>query len=336
MMRILAALLLVAASAVAQNMDGPLNIARQGSYFVGGREVRSDSLSNLPAYNPSGTVLVDQVYVRFQEPVARSGPPLLLIHGCCLTGMTWETTPDGRAGWDEVFLRLGHPVHVLDQAWRGRSASFPTTINPVRAGQAAPGTLPTVFHAGREDAWAIFRFGGRYGETYEGMRFPQSGLAEFWKQMVPDWNFSVGNPNPTVTALGLIARRTPGVVLVSHSQSGIYPFQAAVAGREGIAGIVSIEPGACPAPTDDMTPYRGLPILVLWGDYVERSTRWAPRLAQCLAFMRAANAAGGRVEVVVLPEMGIRGNSHMLMQDDNSHEIARWLSGWVARNVRGA
>ncbi|NCY26427.1 MAG: esterase, partial [Alphaproteobacteria bacterium] len=176
-------------------------------------------------------------------------------------------------------------------------------------------------------------FGARFGESYPGMRFPLAAQGEFWKQMVPDWNFSVGTPNPSVTALNLIARRLGRVVLMSHSQSGIYPFQAAVASREGIAGIVSIEPGACPAATDDMAPYAGLPILVLWGDYVALSSRWAPRLAGCLAFARAANAAGGKVEVAVLPEMGIAGNSHMLMQDDNSHQIADWLVGWMARHI---
>ena len=36
----------------------------------------------------------------------------------------------------------------------------------------------------------------------------------------------------------------------------------------------------------------------------------------------AANKAGGKVENVVLPEIGIRGNSHLLMQDWNSLEIA--------------
>ena len=336
--RIIAALACVAALACMAppawaQLDGPLSIARQGSYFVGGRDVRSDSLSTLPAYAPSGTVSIDQVYVRFQEPVAATGLPLLLVHGCCLTGMTWETTPDGRMGWDEYFVRRGHPVHVMDQAWRGRSAAHPTQINPVRTGVAAPATLPTVFAAGREDAWGIFRFGPRFGESFSGMRFPLAAQAEFWKQMVPDWNFAVGTPNPSVMALNLIAQRLRRVVLVSHSQSGIYPFQAATGDRLGIAGIISIEPGTCPAATSDMAPYAGLPILVLWGDFVELSTRWAPRLAGCLDFARAANAAGGRVEVAVLPEMGIRGNSHMLMQDDNSHQIADWLVGWIARNV---
>ncbi len=332
MFRIMAALLCAAAPAWAQ-LEGPLTIAQQGSYFVGGRDVRSESLSTLPAYAPGGTVSIDQVYVRYQTPVVATGVPLLLVHGCCLTGMTWETTPDGRMGWDEYFLRRGHAVHVMDQAWRGRSAGFPTQINPVRTGAAPVTQLPTVFAAGREDAWGIFRFGPRFGESYPAMRFPLSAQAEFWKQMVPDWNFSVGAPNPSVTALNLIARRLVRVVLMSHSQSGIYPFQAAATSRDGIAGIVSIEPGTCPAATDNMAPYAGLPILVLWGDFVELSTRWAPRLAGCLAFARAANAAGGRVEVAVLPEMGIRGNSHMLMQDDNSHQIADWLVGWMARNV---
>ncbi len=49
--------------------------------------------------------------------------------------------------------------------------------------------------------------------------------------------------------------------------------------------------------------------------------------------MEAANAAGGKAELVLLPEIGIRGNSHMLMQDKNSLEIADWLAGWIDRQV---
>jgi len=119
---------------------------------------------------------------------------------------------------------------------------------------------------------------------------------------------------------------------MSHSQSGIYPFQVAALNTRGIAAIVSIEPGACPAPTDDLTPYLKMPILVLWGDYVDLAPRWAPRLKLCRAFAEAANRAGGKVENVVLPEIGKHGNSHMLMQDRNSLEIADWLLAWIARN----
>lgn len=324
--------LLLSLPATAQP-DGPLSIEKQGSFFIGGREVQSDALSTLPAYAAAGTITVDQIYVRYQVPAGATGRPLVLVHGCCLTGKTWETTPDGRMGWDEYFLRRGHPTYVIDQAWRGRSAGSIAAINRVRSGRAPTDELPTVFSAGHEPAWAIFRFGARYPEVFPGMRFPLEAQGEFWKQMVPDWLNSLPTPNPTVPALAELARKLDGAVLVSHSQSGIYPFQAAQQGRAGIAGIVSIEPGACPAADGDMAPYKDLPILVLWGDYVELAPRWTPRLKGCRDFAAAANAAGGKVEVAVLPEMGIRGNSHMLMQDNNSLEVADWLAGWLARNV---
>jgi pimeloyl-ACP methyl ester carboxylesterase len=312
---------------------GPLTIARQGSFFVGGRDVKSDKLSTLPAYAPEGTIAVDQMYVRYQVPAGQTRLPLVLIHGCCLTGKTWETTPDGRMGWDEYLLRKGFPVYVIDQAWRGRSAASPAAINAVKTGSAPADQLPTVFSAGREAAWAIFRFGKQYPDVFPGQQFPLEAQGEFWKQMVPDWLASLPTPNPTVPDLSQLAQKLDGAILVSHSQSGIYPFQTAVLDRKGIAGIVSIEPGACPAAGDDMKPFAGLPILVLFGDYVDQSPRWAPRLAACREFIRAANAAGGKAELVLLPEIGIHGNTHMLMQDRNNLQVADWLIGWIDQHV---
>jgi hypothetical protein len=136
-----------------------------------------------------------------------------------------------------------------------------------------------------------------------------------------------------VPALSELAQKIGGTVLMSHSQSGIFPFQTAVLRRKGVAGIVSIEPGACPAPTDNMAPYAGLPILVLFGDYVDEFPRWAPRLKNCRAFIAAANAAGGKAELLVLPEIGIKGNTHMLLQDANNLDIADILLDWIGKHV---
>ncbi|WP_247295485.1 esterase [Bradyrhizobium sp. 179] len=248
----------------------PLTIASQGSFFVGGREVHSDSLATEARRDPVGTIVVDQVYVRYQTPLDTSGRhPVVLIHGCCLTGKTWETTPDGRMGWDEFFLRAGYPTYIIDQAWRGRSATSPATSNAVKAGKLPPDQLPAVFAAGRESAWKTFRFGPEYPQTFAEMQFPLEAQAEFWKQMVPDWLAALPTPNPTVPALVELSQRLKGAILISHSQSGIYPFQAAALDRKNIAGIVSIEPGACPAANSDMTPYVGMPILVMFGDNVD-------------------------------------------------------------------
>ena len=150
--------LLAAAPAVAE----PLSIEKQGSFFIGGHDVKSDTLSTLPAYAPSGTITVGQMYVRYQIPAGASHTPVTLIHGCCLTGKTWETTPDGRMGWDEYFVRQGFPTYVIDQVARGRSATDPSTFNSVKLGKTPPDQIPPIFSAGHEAAWAIFRFEPEY------------------------------------------------------------------------------------------------------------------------------------------------------------------------------
>ena len=330
----IAALTLAGCAARGSGVTGPLVLESQGSFFIGGRNVKSDTLSTLPAYAPSGTVAVEQMYVHYQIPATRTGPAVTMIHGCCLTGKTWESTPDGRMGWDEYFLRKGRAVYVVDQVSRGRSAANVVNINAAKMGKAGTAELPPVFAAGQEAAWAIFRFGTAYPQVHPGMLFPLDAQDEFWKQMVPDWIATLPTPNPTVPALSTLAQRIGSTVLMSHSQSGIYPFQTAVLNTAGIAAIISIEPGACPAATDNLAPYLKMPIMVLWGDYVDTAPRWSPRLKGCREFAAAVNKAGGKVDLWVLPEMGIKGNSHMLMQDKNSLQIADMVLEWLGKNAR--
>jgi hypothetical protein len=314
-------------------MTQPMSIAKQGSFFVGGHDIHSDTLSTLPNYAASGTVTVDQMYVHYQIPVDAKRLPLTLIHGCCLTGKTWETTPDGRMGWDEYFVRKGYSTYVIDQSERGRSAANISEINSVKEGKSPPSQLPNVFAAAHEGAWTIFRFGPEYPKTWPGEQFPVEAQAELWNQMVPDWSASLPTPNPTVPALSKLAIRLGGTVLISHSQSGIYPFQAAALNTQDIAGIVAIEPGECPAASGDLTPYTKMPILVLFGDYVDLSARWAPRLKACRAFVDATNHAGGHAQLILLPDIGIHGNTHMMMQDRNNLDIADLILKWIDTHV---
>jgi len=58
----------------------------------------------------------------------------VMVHGATLTGKSWETTPDGRMGRDEYFVRKGHPVYVPDQVGRGRSGfNQPSSTTCARA-----------------------------------------------------------------------------------------------------------------------------------------------------------------------------------------------------------
>jgi len=317
-----------------KNDTGPMSIAEQGSFFVGGKNIKSNSVSNLPIYSSSGTIAVDQVYVHYQKPTDAKNTSVVLIHGCCLTGKTWESTPDGRMGWDELFLRNGFSTYVVDQASRGRSAVDTSTVIAAKGGRLPPKQLPMVNNVSQEDAWEVFRFGPKYPEVYPGMQFPLDAQAEFWKQMVPDWIRALPTPTPTVPALSELAQKINGAVLVSHSQSGIFPFQTAKLNPAGIRAIVSIEPGACPAADEDLSYLKGLPVLVLWGDNVNKSPRWAPRLKACKEFVAAANKAGIKAQNVMLSDLGMPGASHMLMQDKNSIQIGKWLIGWINQNVK--
>jgi hypothetical protein len=51
------------------------------------------------------------MYVRFMVPQGGDGNvPVVMVHGATLTGKSWETTSDGRMGWDVYFVRRG-PVY---------------------------------------------------------------------------------------------------------------------------------------------------------------------------------------------------------------------------------
>jgi predicted lactoylglutathione lyase len=54
----------------------------------------------------------------------------------------------------------------------------------------------------------------------------------------------------------------------------------------------------------------------------------------CRAFVEKANQAGGKVELLLLPEIGIMGNSHMIMQDSNSIQIADILGSWIEQRIK--
>ncbi len=56
-------------------------------------------------------------------------------------------------------------------------------------------------------------------------------------------------------------------------------------------------------------------------------------LDNCMKAAAAINAAGGNAQVVQLPDIGLKGNSHMLMMDRNNIQIADYILSWIKRNV---
>ena len=111
---------LAAGSALAQSKEPiakePIALRDIGSFHLGGRYVdisgkptREVSIGGATqTLNPNGTYLVEQMYVQYLLPQNRKGKvPLLMWHGGGFTGVTYESTPDGREGWLNIFVRKG-------------------------------------------------------------------------------------------------------------------------------------------------------------------------------------------------------------------------------------
>jgi pimeloyl-ACP methyl ester carboxylesterase len=155
-----------------QTSGTPLVLKAQGSFFVGG-EKAEQTQGELGDLGPGGHITVNQMYVRYMVPQDGDGNvPVVMVHGATLTGKSWETTPDGRMGWDEYFVRKGHPVYVPDQVGRGRSGFNQAVFNNVRAGSAPAASLPRWLRFSDKGVWPNFRFGSKPGLPYSDSQFP--------------------------------------------------------------------------------------------------------------------------------------------------------------------
>src|SRR6202171_3156766 len=65
-------------------------------------------------------------------------PPIVFVHGCCLSSKTWETTPDGRMGWYEYFTRKGFDTYMADQVGRARSGFDALQYQKIRYDSTTP------------------------------------------------------------------------------------------------------------------------------------------------------------------------------------------------------
>lgn len=332
---------------MAQSLQGiqppktPLVLKDQGSFFVGG-EKSDQTHVELGSFGPAGHISVNQMYVRYMIPMGGARKlPVVMVHGMTLTGKTWETTPDGRMGWDEYFVRKGHSTYVPDQVGRGRSGFNQAIFNNIRAGLTPPDQQALMRRFSDEVVWPNFRFGPKDGVAYPDAQFPVAAVGELSKQGIPDLNLALANPNPNFKALSDLSRQLKQVVLMSHSQSGAYPLEAALVNPAGIKGIVLVEPGVCPDYTDQqITTLAKLPILVVFGDHLGDVPTGIPghswkttAFDSCQTFITRVNAAGGKAQRLYPPDKGIKGNSHMIMQDKNNLQIADLILQWIDQQV---
>ncbi len=282
---------------------------RYGIFHVGGRIVE---ISGKPVkevtFTPGGTpAKVDpngkylrrvDVVQHFTPKTQRASLPILMWHGGGLSGVTYETTPDGREGWQTLFLRKGFKVYTLGRVERGRSGFASPDVWTRRPG----------FPAGRQ-SWERFRIGpgGAAGtmtrpsaSSLGRQPVPGRRLREFRPEVsYPRWTTTARRSSPPISAL--VDKVCPCIVLV-HSQAGQFGQRVAQARPDKVKAQ---HPGGAGRHRRS-AQVRSSRTCRSWRSMATTSSRMPagpdPEAAERLQCKVVE--AGGKVDVIHLPERG--------------------------------
>jgi len=213
--------------------EEPLAIAKQGYFFVGGK------------YSTAGDkqVMNGQIYVEYQIPKKRTQAyPLVIVPGAAQTATNFNGTPDGREGWTQHFLRRGYAVYIVEQPGRGRSSYQPDTDGT----QAYPQVLSVQQRFTAPEKFNL------WPQARLHTQWPGTGMAgdpnfdQFFASQVP----FVQKPEVIQAlnrdALAALIDKLGPVILMTHSQSGAYGWEA-VDQRPGmVKALIQAEPSAPP------------------------------------------------------------------------------------------
>lgn len=325
---------------------GPLRIQAQGSFAAGGIVQRTPGNYDNDKPTASGQSFHgDHLYAFYQVPQNAKALPIVMLHGAFQSARSWETTSDGREGFQTLFLRRGFPVYLVDQPRRGRAgnSTVAASVEPARNDQL-------FFDQFRIGKWP------NYFDNVQFDRQPET-LDQFFRSVTPNTGpFDAGVISDAMSAL--FAKIGPAI-LFTHSQGGGPGWLTAIK-SPNVKAIIAFEPGsgfifpqgelppAMPSaagtlspegvPLSDFQKLTHVPIVIYYGDNfpveptAERGQdNWRVRLAMARLWVDAINRHGGDARLVRLPEIGIRGNTHFLMSDLNNVQIADLVSQFLAQ-----
>lgn len=329
----------------ASNSADPLVIQAQGSFAVGGKVTSTPGSydNNIPT-SAGQTFHGDHLYTFYQVPLNPKPLPIVMLHGAYQSARSWETTSDGREGFQTLFLRRGFPVHLVDQPRRGRAG------NSTVAATVEPTPFDQLF-------FDQFRL-GKWPNYFDNVQFDRkpATLDQFFRSVTP--NTGPYDASVIADAMSALFDKIGPGILFTHSQAGGPGWLTAIK-NPNVKAIVAFEPGSgfifpegeLPAdmpsaagtlkaeavPLADFEKLTRLPIVIYYGDNFpveptkERGQdNWRVRLAMAKLWVEAINKRGGNTRLVHLPDIGIKGNTHFLMSDLNNVEIADLVSKFLA------
>jgi len=339
------AALLVGCATPPGSASGPLLIQSQGSFAVGGTVLQTPGTYDNNRPTAAGqSVHGDHLYAFYQVPHNPKALPIVMLYGAFQTGRSWETTADGREGFQTLFLQRGFPVYLVDQPRRGRAGNStvaatiePTPHDQLFFDQFRMGKWPNYFNNVQVDRKA-------------------ATLDQFFRSVSP--NTGTYDAGVISDAMSALFAKTGPAILFTHSQGGGPGWLTAIK-NPNVKAVVAFEPGSGfifpqdelppampsaagtlvpePVSLSDFQKLTRIPIVIYYGDnfpvepIVERGQdNWRVRLAMARLWVQTVNKHGGDARLVHLPELGIRGNTHFIMSDLNNAQIAGLVSTFLA------
>ncbi len=335
----------------------PLLIDKQGSFTVGGSYITHEGTFSPENFtSPEGQrAYGDFAYVKYQTPVNARRLPLVFQHGGAQFSRTWETTVDGREGFDTLFVRKGYSVYLIDQPRSGKANLSTQGVTPDTPWAGNP-------MYGDKTFWILSRVGSfdRNGKPVANERFPKGEAAYTAFQQA--WTIGSGPLDNDLNAdvlAQLVNRQKDGAVLVTHSMGGTIGWRTAIRTPK-VKAIVAWEQGGTPfvfpenempritkarfehlsasaigVPMEDFLKLTRIPIVLYYGDHIRLGSKnvgedkWGTEMAMAQQFVDTINRHGGDATLVHLPKIGIRSNSHFLMGEENNAQLADLMANWL-------
>lgn len=210
--------------------QAPLLIAKQGSFAVGGSILQRPGTYDNSRFPGWGNAVeagqsyhADHAAVDFQIPARARELPLVFIHGYGQSARCWQTTPDGREGFNNIFLRKRYAICLVDLPGKGRAGrtTAETAVKPL---------------ADEQFWFDIFRI-GEWPAFNPGVQFPtdKDSLDQFFRQMTPD--IGTHDMEKELDALSALFKRVGKGILVTHSAGGFLGWLTASAARKCAASF---------------------------------------------------------------------------------------------------
>lgn len=335
-----AGMLAASAEAAPKQTSAPLGIQEQGSFAAGGTVIPAKEANPLKPQTAGQTLHGDHASVFYQKPVNARKYPLVFLHGAGQSSRTWESTPDGREGFQNLFLRRGYSVYLVDQP---------------RRGDAGRSTVSATVEAKPDEQFWFGQFRlGIWPDFFEGTQFArgEASLNQFFRQMTP--NTGPYDANVISDAMAELFDTIGSGILVTHSQGGGPGWLTAIKSNK-VRGIVAYEPGsgfvfpegeapepiagsfgllrAGEVPPDQFTALTEIPIVIYYGDNIPaepvdqpHQDYWRAAMRMARLWADAVNRHGGDAVVIHLPEAGLTGNTHFPFSDLNNEKVAEHLA----------